>query len=254
MARSWFWIKRLQGDALDFRGPEREIIRSVALMTLGGFNLVLSVLPPSLKRAASFLSGFDGDRDGGLEMMMTCWREGGLLAPWAAISWVHYQVDTKTFLGEAQTPADFARCEEIVAWARTRYEGSPFFAAVEADLAAAQRDVPRASAVCAAARPRASGLHALAWVFAWKQALYHLTAMEWAEAGAQFRASLAVYEKVGRRSMVPYVAMQAATCFLTAADAAAADTAGVLQAQAAAMLGLVARYHAADKGNWGRQD
>ena len=33
--RSWLWIKRLQSEALDFRGPEREIIRSVALITLG---------------------------------------------------------------------------------------------------------------------------------------------------------------------------------------------------------------------------
>ena len=47
MLRSWGWIKRLQGEALHFTGPEREVVRSVALVTLGGFNIVLSLLPPS---------------------------------------------------------------------------------------------------------------------------------------------------------------------------------------------------------------
>jgi hypothetical protein len=100
--KSWTYIKRLQTEALDFAGPEREIIRSVALITLGGFNLILSLLPDTLKRAGAFLSGFDGDREIGLAMVKTCWLEGGILAPWGALSWLQYQVDTKTFVGEEQ--------------------------------------------------------------------------------------------------------------------------------------------------------
>ena len=54
-------------------------------------------------------------------MLETCYREGGMLAPFAASTWAAYQLDAKTFLGERQTPDDFKRCRRMFRWARKRY-------------------------------------------------------------------------------------------------------------------------------------
>ena len=39
-----------------------QVVRSSALFALGAFNIIISLLPPKLMRAASYLSGFQGDR------------------------------------------------------------------------------------------------------------------------------------------------------------------------------------------------
>lgn len=106
-------------------------------------------------------------------------------------------------------------------------------------------------------------------LFNWKEALYGLTRLDWAGAGQSFRRSLQIYLDVGRRSMVPYVAIQAATCFLAAAEElaeaaaepaaettaeATADTPSGLRASAVVMMELAGRSMLLEKENWGRQD
>lgn len=228
------------------------------------------------------MSGFGGDRDAGLGMILTCQQEGGLLAPWAAASFMHYTLDTKTFVGEQHTPDDLAACRRLLDWGSSRFPDSPFFALGAADLAATEQDCTAARAVCVAVRPRVGALPALDWLFNWKEGLYGLTRLDWAGAARSFAQSTQIYVKVGRRSMVPYVAMQAATSFLAASEellqagadtrapptqpeaehtaeevaeaAVAADTVESLRREAVAMLELVGKYLALDKDNWGRQD
>jgi hypothetical protein len=63
--RSWQWVKHIRKDGLTFDGKEKDVVRSAALLTVGIFELVLSLLPSSLMRAASFMSGFQGSRSTG---------------------------------------------------------------------------------------------------------------------------------------------------------------------------------------------
>ena len=56
----------------------------------------------------------------------------------------------------------------------------------------------------------------------YKQGAYHLAALQWAEAGACFKASHAVYFCDGRRSLAPSMAINAALCYTLAADEGAA--------------------------------
>ena len=102
IVRSWQWLRHLKTEALEYNGIGHEIVRSSALMSLGAFALILSLLPQHLIRAASWSTGFEIDRAAGLEMLRTCQREGGIYAPVAALGWLAFHVDTKTFLGEAQ--------------------------------------------------------------------------------------------------------------------------------------------------------
>ena len=49
IVRSWQWLKALRTEALEYDGVGREIVRSAALMTLGAFALVLSLLPQQVE-------------------------------------------------------------------------------------------------------------------------------------------------------------------------------------------------------------
>ena len=74
--------------------------------------------------------------------------------------------------------------------------------------------------------PCVASLKALQWLVHYKLGLCHLARLEWAEAGERFAASLQVYVEVGRRSMVPFMAMHAALCHLVAAAGGAAEGRG----------------------------
>ena len=105
------------------------VTRGIILTLFVSLSLCLSFsdsLCPSLSVCPSFspsllFTGFDANRDEGLAMLETCYREGGMLAPFAASTWAAYQLDAKTFLGERQTPDDFKRCRRMFRWARKRY-------------------------------------------------------------------------------------------------------------------------------------
>lgn len=269
--KSWIWIKHLP-EALDFVGKERQVVRSAALFTLGIFNILLSLLPPAMISTATFLSGFTGDRQQGLGMLHKCWKDEGMLSPWAALVWAAYHVDTKTFIGERQTPKDFQECKEIFDWARDRYAHSVFFSGIEADYYACQKQVRKGVEITESAAQFVGDLKALEWALHYKRGVYQLTDLQFAKSGRSFEASIEVYVKVGRRSMVPFMAMYAALCYLVVADQKGRQElvdddisvvedddqhemdAAAAAAHAEEMLALVRKYEALDKKNWGRQD
>jgi len=279
--RSWLWIKVLQSEGLDYKGKERQVIRSCALLTLGIFNLLLSMLPTSMLRTASVLSGFEGDRDAGLSMLIDCWREEGMFSPWGALVWAVYTVDTKSFLDETLSPSDEAMCIEIFTWARERFPNSVFFSGIEADFEACRKNVQLAKKIVEEAAPYASDLKALQWALSYKKAVYELTDLQFENAAGFFEDSLRVYVRVGRRSLVPFMAMYSALCYHVVADEKARseleqdelelDTgeqeevaeddvsepemdAATAAAHAEEMLGLVYKYKELPKTDWGRQD
>lgn len=211
--KSWVWIKVLQTQAMNYEGKEREVVRSCALLTLGIFNILLSLLPTSMLKAATLLSGFAGDRDVGLDMLKDCWNEEGLFAPWAALVWVAYTVDTKSFLDEPMSENDNETCDLIFAWARQKFPMSVFFSGIEADFEATRKNVDLATHIIDRAAPFAGELKALEWALNYKRGVYELTRLNFAKAAACFEESLQVYVRVGRRSMVPFMAIYSALCY-----------------------------------------
>ncbi|CAE7254637.1 Ank3 [Symbiodinium natans] len=79
--RSWFWLRNLEVEALNYEGHERCCVRSTALLALGVFNLFVSMLPPTAMKAAGWATGFAGGRDVALAQLQSCWEEGGIQAP-----------------------------------------------------------------------------------------------------------------------------------------------------------------------------
>jgi hypothetical protein len=128
-----------------------------------------------------------------------CYKERGVLAPWAALIWVSYQIDTKTFLCEKQTEEDFAKCNEIFTWVRSQYGTSVFFSTLEADMHACKRDTVKAMEITLESSAFVGELRVIQWAIAYKTGVYALSELNWTKAGEAFRASIRVYTDVGRR-------------------------------------------------------
>eukprot|EP00947_MAST-08B_sp_MAST-8B-sp1_P000601 g601.t1 len=256
--RSWQWIKCLKKEALNFQGQEHYAVRSASLLIIGSAQIIISLLPPTMLKLASWFSGFEGDRADGLAMLETCYREGGMLAPFAASTWAAYQLDTKTFLGERQTADDFKRCRRLFRWAARRYPNSILFGIMEADLyGCAERDVVKARELLEHLAPHVGDeLKAIHSVVDYKKALYLLADLRFEDAAECFKSSMQVYIDVGRRSMVPFMAMYATLSYKFAAtmhDLESPERAANEEA-ARGMIDVVLRSRALNKKKWGRQD
>lgn len=213
MLRSWLWLRNLEAEALVYDGPERDLVRSSALISLGAFGLVVSLLPPYLTRTASWLSGFSAERDDALGLLRRCWKEEGVLAPFAALVLIGYLVDIRTFIGESASEEAFAEADQMLSWADQRYPNSIFFEGLRANRAAVGRDVQLAMDISDHMAAASEELQALKLVIHGRRASYAQANLEWSRAAASFKDALQVHVDVQRRSMCPAMAVNAALCY-----------------------------------------
>ena len=244
--RSWQWIRYLRSEALEFDGVGASVVRSAAQLALGMFALILSLLPPHMIRAASWSTGFEIDREAGLALLRQCQSEDGIYAPIACLTVLSFELDTKVFLGEAQTDDSLAECAKLIDWAGTRFEDSVFFSIFAAELHACRHDLNGARRIVEGIGrlPCVGELRALSAVVAYKSAVYHLAQLEWHDAALAFAASLEVYRAANRRSLSPAMAVLSALSHLAAGE----------RDEGEAMMAIVASYRALNKSNWQRQD
>jgi len=243
--RSWLWLRLLEAEALNYEGPERSLVRSSALLSLGIFNLILSLLPPILTRTASWCSGLQGSRETAMEFLRLCWQEDGLLAPFAVICLVGYQVDVRTWLGEPHAEEPFQEANRALEWAEQRFPGGIFFEGLRANYCAVNRDLVQALEYSNRLSSMAQEMPALGLVMHAKAASYAQAGLDWPEAARAFRQALEVYRKVGRRSLVPAMAANAALCHELAGEVTERDE----------MMDLVLEYKAReDKKTWDMPD
>ncbi len=253
VVKSWGWIRTLKTEALVYEGKERLVVRSAAQFTLGAFYLLIGLLPPAGAKWASWLSGFPGDRHEGLKMIRGAWQEGGLMAPWAALTLISYHVDTKTFLSEPLTKQEVQETKELVDWAAKKYPGSLFFTGLAADfVAVTERNVSKARAMQEAEATKMEGLPALKWALNYKRGIYALTDLNWKQAGVYFQDSTEVYIAAGRRSMVPFMFAYSLFCALQHGKEEGVNIAD--NAKAKEMVEALTKYKNMKKKNWGRQD
>mmetsp|Transcript_10802 Transcript_10802/g.16587 ORF Transcript_10802/g.16587 Transcript_10802/m.16587 type:complete len:692 (+) Transcript_10802:183-2258(+) len=247
MATSWMWLRSLKTEALDYDGVGKEIVRSAALLALGGFALIVSLLPDSLIKAASWTTGFEVKRSAGLDMLATCQREGGIYAPIAALGWISFSVDTKSFLGELQSDEELAECERLFHWAEPQFPNSLFFSILEADLYAKRRELAKAISIVERSMKLKclDELKALKAMLLYKKAIYRLAALEFREAAVAFEVSQQIYKAAGRRSLGPSMAMGAAKCYIISGVGV-----GDSMQDAKRMMEEVATYKEMDKSNW----
>ncbi|KAK3261526.1 hypothetical protein CYMTET_29568 [Cymbomonas tetramitiformis] len=243
---SWQYIKCFKAEALTYTGVGHEVVRSAALQTIGIFNIILSLLPQSMIRTASYLSGLDCDFAAGLAMVTKCYKEEGICAPFAASAMLAYRLDLSTFLGHVQSEEDLSTCKEIIDWANRRYPGSFLFSDKESLYWATRRDLHAALGCVerAAVLPCLKELPAFRWLMLYRQSIFWCARLGWGEAGPLFEAAMTVYVEAKRRAMVPCMAVHALLCYSLAGDQPSADR----------MLSVLEEHRRGSKKNWGRQD
>mmetsp|Transcript_17324 Transcript_17324/g.40367 ORF Transcript_17324/g.40367 Transcript_17324/m.40367 type:complete len:701 (-) Transcript_17324:141-2243(-) len=243
--RSWLWLRSLESEALNFEGHESNVVRSTALLALGVFNLLVSMLPPQAMRTATWITGFKGGRETALLQLRMCWSEGGIQAPFAALVLIGFSADVCTFLGELREVRD-KRCEEVKAildWAAKLHPNSFFFRGLEASYFSAIRDLDGAVSSVASTADIVQDLPAFLLLVHAKMATFRLAQFAWPEAAAAFRAALQVHREVGRRALCPTFALNAYLCHTAAGQPK--------EAQEALQL---SRSYLTEKKKWGLLD
>jgi len=244
--RSWPYLSTLETEGLNCVGHERECVRSTALFALGVFNLITSMLPPTIMRMAGWATGFKGGRQTALDQFFQCWQERGLQAPFAGLVYIGYAVDISSFLGESKADrlVHFAKAKQILDWAAKTYPGSFFFEASEATfIAASKSDLSTALERLDVLTPTVLHLPAFLFMVNIRKATFLCCCMRWSEAAKAWLAALEVERNVGRRTACPALASNAYLCHLAAGETE----------EAWASVTLCASYKDSDK-KWNKLD
>eukprot|EP00927_Polykrikos_kofoidii_P034265 TRINITY_DN29097_c0_g1_i1.p1 TRINITY_DN29097_c0_g1~~TRINITY_DN29097_c0_g1_i1.p1 ORF type:complete len:750 (-),score=151.15 TRINITY_DN29097_c0_g1_i1:66-2258(-) len=216
--RSWYFLRHLESEGLNFHGHERSCVRSTALLALGVFNLFTSLLPPQAMRAAGWVTGFSGGRDVALQQLNLCWEEGGIQAPFAALALIGFGVDVSSFLGELSAEQEVRHKEArlILDWAAKEHPGAFFFEGLEAAYLAATKDLGAAVQKLENVEEKVVGLPAFLFLVKVRTATFQAARLEWSAAAAAFEAAVDVHRSVPRRAVCPTLAFTAYLCHIAA--------------------------------------
>lgn len=219
--RSWSYLRNLETEALEYQGPEREVVRSTALLALGVFNLLTSALPPSAMHVAGWATGFKGGRERALDQLLLSWKEQGINAPTSALVYLGYAFDISSFLGELgpRRRERFQKAREILEVADEKYPGSFFFGALGGLQSACSKDLASAVSKFMSLEDTVKDKPAFLFVCKFRLSQMLLCSMRWAEAAEAFLAAVEVHRSVGRRAGCPLFAMNAYLCWTAAGEA-----------------------------------
>ncbi|CAK9011877.1 unnamed protein product [Durusdinium trenchii] len=247
LVRSLRYIKDFE-EGLHFSGREAHFVRSFAGFVMGLFNLVLSMLPPQMLRVASRAGGrtLQGSRTDALELLHQCYVQDGIMAPFAVLVLLCYNIWIKTYLGEAITDEDFAASKGFLQWASERYPSSAVFEFWQAELHVIRTEVREASECVERVHSVLAHLKlpAIDSFLEQKKAMFSLALLEWPEAASGFEESLAVSVARQRRSYVPTLSYLAGLCRVVSGQAA----------EARPNFERVQQYSKMRKRNWPPED
>eukprot|EP00928_Gymnodinium_smaydae_P029649 TRINITY_DN22273_c0_g1_i1.p1 TRINITY_DN22273_c0_g1~~TRINITY_DN22273_c0_g1_i1.p1 ORF type:complete len:736 (-),score=151.73 TRINITY_DN22273_c0_g1_i1:144-2351(-) len=223
--RAWTYLRYLESDGLNYQGHERDVVRSTALLGLGVFNVIVSLLPNRTKAVATWFAGFQSGQDVAIDQLRACWDEGGIQAPFAGIAIVAIAVDVSSFLGELNKDRrpllDAAR--SILDKALLTYPDSFVFGCLQAAYLANDRDLPAAVAQLQESRSKASHIPLCSFLVHSRAATFLACDLRWSDAAASWRAALGVRQARGRRAVCPTLALNAFLCHMAAGDDEAAE-------------------------------
>lgn len=222
--RSWLFLRTLEKECLNYQGHERSCVRSTALLGLGVFNLLSSLLPERNMKAAQWATGFTGGRDTALEQLRLCWEEGGVQAPFAGIVVVGVAVDVSGFLGEFSgvLRPRLAYARQILDVAAECYPGAFFFQGLGTAYLAVSHDLPGALLKLDRLCTDVAGVPAFKLMVCVRSAQFSACALDWTRAARHFVDACEVHRAVGRRALCPTFSFMAYVCHLAGGEEEAA--------------------------------
>eukprot|EP00475_Leptophrys_vorax_P039854 TRINITY_DN7282_c0_g1_i1.p1 TRINITY_DN7282_c0_g1~~TRINITY_DN7282_c0_g1_i1.p1 ORF type:complete len:535 (-),score=150.34 TRINITY_DN7282_c0_g1_i1:1411-3015(-) len=126
MRSSWNMFDKVRKDLEDYDGSDKVEIQSCYDMYVGFFNIILSLLPPSIVSIAEYL-GFSGNRQLGLEMVQKAFDSKSVYAPVAALFLLIYYCNISEQIGDTNPKYD-EESAKLLKWADAYYPKSIFFA------------------------------------------------------------------------------------------------------------------------------
>ncbi|CAJ1460344.1 unnamed protein product [Effrenium voratum] len=226
LVRALRYIKDFE-EGLRFEGREAPFVRSFAHFVMGLFNLVLSMLPPQMLRIASRAGGrtLQGSRSDALRLLNECYVQDGIMAPFAVLVLLCYNIWMKTYLGESINDEDFAKSKSLLQWAGERFPKSAVFEfwqtelhVIRTEIREASQCVERVHAVLAQLK-----LPAIDSFLEQKKAMFSLALLDWPSAAQGFEQSLQVSVQKQRRSYVPTLSYLAGLCRVLSEQSGAAN-------------------------------
>jgi len=214
LTKAWVIIKGSLVDSLDFRGPERELVRSLALFLVGALNLLVSVLPSSLVSLVQ-LAGFTGDRSKAISSLEISRLEEGPFSAFSAILTLNFLVYVKPFLLEAVKTGDLHDAQAIVDWAELKFPGSYFFKLGHASLCMTAKQPVTAVKVLAGLAESAGDVPTLQMLLFYRRGLANIGAGRHLAAASDFHEGCLSQVKAARQSYVPFMCMLELCCLKT---------------------------------------
>lgn len=238
-------------EGLHFEGPEAPMVRSFSLFFLGLFNLVLSMLPPQMLKIASRAGGrsLHGSRSDALRLLTDCHEQDGIMAPFAVLVLLAYNISMKQQIGERFTEEDFEMSRELLQWASERFPGSAVFGFWQTELHTVRAEIQEARLVVDKVSDVLTKLNlpAVDSFLEQKKAMLSLALLDWENAAVGFERSLAVSVAKQRRSYVPLLSYLAGLCRTLCSDSEA-------DPRAHENFNRVHQYSKMRKRNWPPED
>jgi len=195
-------ILNVQQEALNWEGVEKDEVVSTIQIILGIFNLVISILPPTLVKVAQFV-GFEGDRENAIFFLKKTWKSETVFAPLAAMVLLTYALELKQFLDIPSSKEDKVLCKEILEWSERDYKQSIMFNMMRSNLMFMNGDPLEACNILTSLEVHSKKLPALQLPIFWKNSLYQLVQMKFKEAKVYFGRCHEANKFGGRRSGGP---------------------------------------------------
>lgn len=160
MRKSLNFYQSAQKDLHTYTGPDRSQLLGWADYGNGGFNLVLSFLPPSIMSLAKW-GGYGGDRELGLALLHRSQASRSFMSPISCLVLLTYYVSIASFTGEPEDTY-LGVSESLFEWADAHYPDGVLFLMMKSRQWRCRRDLPKAIDVAKVAIARCAELPSVA--------------------------------------------------------------------------------------------
>lgn len=125
---SWGYFKQASKALEKYDGDDKEEIKAACDIGIGLFNMLLSLLPPSVVSVVEWL-GFSGDRALALHLLDSSFKSNSCYSPFASLFLLSFYVNISEQIGD-YNPAYRVEADKIFSWADENYPNGILFSSL----------------------------------------------------------------------------------------------------------------------------
>ena len=184
MRTSYNLYHAAQKEVSTYNGPYKDDLRGWAKYGVGLFNLVLSLMPPSMLSLATTL-GFEGDKNKGLVMLNECKNSPSFMSPFSAILLCSYYLIIAQYTGD-DDPNNLIEARKILDWSQEKYPNGAFFAYMESKYYRSLNQTRKAIEIADATVPLVKALPSIEVLFYYQKGWCAFFDLGWIECAETF--------------------------------------------------------------------